>query len=241
MAQIVSSREQPIYLRIRRKIEERIERGEYPAGSVLPSENELADEFGTTRLTVRNAMDALVERGTVRRVQGKGAFVTSRDIDDTTSMPQGGFRKVAEALGMEPSVRLLASGRRKAGAYYGWLFGIPEDDLLYSLRRLNSLDGQPVALESTLIPLSLMPTIEEVDIQVFSLYETYELLGHKVARVQEKLDVLGLTAREAGLLHVDAGDVAMVSECVSYDITGNAIEYARNISRSDFAGYTFKF
>lgn len=241
MAQIVSSREQPIYLRIRRKIEERIERGEYPAGSVLPSENELADEFGTTRLTVRNAMDALVERGTVRRVQGKGAFVTSRDIDGTTSMPQGGFRKVAEALGMEPSVRLLASGRRKAGAYYGWLFGIPEDDLLYSLRRLNSLDGQPVALESTLIPLSLLPTIEEVDIQVFSLYETYELLGHKVARVQEKLDVLALTAREAGLLHVDAGDVAMVSEGVSYDISGNAIEYARNISRADFAGYTFKF
>jgi DNA-binding GntR family transcriptional regulator len=40
---------------------------------------------------------------------------------------------------------------------------------------------------------------------------------------------------------VDAGDVAMVSEGVSYDISGNAIEYARNISRADFAGYTFKF
>lgn len=240
MAQIVSSHEQPIYLRIRRKIEERIDRSEYPAGSVLPSENELADEFGTTRLTVRNAMDALVERGCIRRVQGKGAFVSSHNISHT-SVPQGGFRKVAEALGMEPSVRLLASGRRKAGAYYGWLFGIPEDDLLYSLRRLNSLDGQPVALENTLIPLSLLPTIEDVDIQVFSLYETYELLGHKVARVQEKLDVLALTAREAGLLHVDAGDVAMVSEGVSYDISGNAIEYARNISRADFAGYTFKF
>lgn len=240
MAQILDTSNQPIYLRIRHKIEERIERGDYAPGSALPSENDLAEEFGTTRLTVRNAMDALVERGVVRRVQGKGAFVATRDFDRMPTS-QGGFRKVAQALGMEPSVRLLASGRRRAGAYYGWLFGIDENELLYSLRRLNSLDGEPVALENTLIPLNLFPSIEDVDIQVFSLYETYELLGHTVARVQEKLDVMRLTAREAGLLHVDAGDPALVSECVSYDAAGCAIEYARRLSRADFAGYTFEF
>lgn len=240
MAQVVSAYEQPIYLRIRHKIEERIERGEYAAGAALPSENELAEEFGTTRLTVRNAMDALVKRGTVRRVQGKGAFVTGHGVE-REPFSQGGFRKVAQDLGMEASVRILACGHRPAGTYYGWLFGIEPDELLYMLRRQNSLDGGPVAIENTLIPLRFFPGIEDVDIQVFSLYETYELLGHKVARVQEKLDVLGLAAREAGLLHVDAGDPAMVSECVSYDASGQAIEFARSISRADFAGYTFRF
>ena len=68
----------PVYMRIRRRIEERIERGIYPTGSMIPSENELAEEFDTTRLTIRSAVDELVRRGQIRRVRGKGAFVAQK-------------------------------------------------------------------------------------------------------------------------------------------------------------------
>lgn len=61
----------PVYMRIRRRIEERIERGPYPTGSMIPSEKDLAEEFGTTRLTIRSAVDELVRRGQIRRVRGK--------------------------------------------------------------------------------------------------------------------------------------------------------------------------
>ena len=68
----------PVYMRIRRRIKECIERGIYPTGSMIPSENELAEEFGTTRLTIRSAVDELVRRGQIRRVRGKGAFVAQK-------------------------------------------------------------------------------------------------------------------------------------------------------------------
>lgn len=68
----------PVYMRIRRRIEERIERGIYPTGSMIPSEKDLAEEFGTTRLTIRSAVDELVRRGQIRRVRGKGAFVAQK-------------------------------------------------------------------------------------------------------------------------------------------------------------------
>ena len=71
----------PVYKQIRRCIAERIERGDYPTGSMIPSENELAEEFGTTRLTIRSAMDELVKSGQIRRVQGKGAFVGHKWFD----------------------------------------------------------------------------------------------------------------------------------------------------------------
>ena len=58
----------PVYMRIRRRIEERIERGIYPTGSMIPSENELAEEFGTTRLTIRSAVDELVLQALRRTV-----------------------------------------------------------------------------------------------------------------------------------------------------------------------------
>ena len=216
-----------------------MERGEYPAGSVLPSENELAAEFHTTRLTVRNAVDDLVARGMVRRVQGKGAFVAPRAYDRAKTV-SGGFREIARALGREPSVRIISRGFRKAGDYYAWVLGIGPDDVLYSLRRVNSLDGHPVSLESTLIPLKLFEGIEDVDIQVYSLYETYALLGHQVAAAQEKLDLTQLTPRDAGLLRVDAGDPALDLKCVSYDAAGQPLEYAHSLSRADFAGYIYR-
>ena len=68
----------PVYMRIRCRIEERIERGIYPTGSMIPSEKDLAEEFGTTRLTIRSAVDELVRRGQIRCVRGKGAFVAQK-------------------------------------------------------------------------------------------------------------------------------------------------------------------
>lgn len=94
----------PVYKRIRRCIAERIERGDYPTGSMIPSENDLAEEFGTTRLTIRSAMDELVKSGQIRRVQGKGAFVGHKWFDEHAR--KGGFRQMVLATGATPSVRI---------------------------------------------------------------------------------------------------------------------------------------
>ena len=194
----------PVYMRIRRRIEERIERGIYPTGSMIPSENELAEEFGTTRLTIRSAVDELVRRGQIR-------------------------------------VRILARSKRYAGPYYADLFGIAEDDLLYSIRRLNCVNGDPVSIEMALIPCLLFPTIEEIDVSVFSLYETYEMLGRKPVMAQEKLNIEALGARDAGLLCLEQGDLALTLECVSYDASGQAIEYVKSFNRGDAGGYTYTY
>ena len=228
----------PVYMRIRRRIEERIERGIYPTGSMIPSEKDLAEEFGTTRLTIRSAVDELVRRGQIRRVRGKGAFVAQKVpafFERTV-----GFRESVRASG-EPSVRILARSKRYAGPYYADLFGIAEDDLLYSVRRLNCINGSPVSIETALIPCLLFPTIEDIDVSVFSLYETYEMLGRKPVMAQEKLDIEALGARDAGLLGLEQGDLVLLLECVSYDASGQAIEYVKSFNRGDTGGYTYTY
>ena len=109
------------------------------------------------------------------------------------------------------------------------MFGIAEDDLLYSIRRLNCVNGDPVSIEMALIPCLLFPTIEEIDVSVFSLYETYEMLGRKPVMAQEKLNIEALGARDAGLLDLEQGDLALTLECVSYDASGQAIEYVKSM------------
>lgn len=229
----------PVYMRIRRRIEERIERSIYPMGSMIPSEKDLAEEFGTTRLTIRSAVDELVRRGQIRRVRGKGAFVAQKVpafFERTV-----GFRESVRASGGEPSVRILARSKRYAGPYYAGLFGIAEDDLLYSVRRLNCINGSPVSIETALIPCLLFPTIEDIDVSVFSLYETYEMLGRKPVMAPEKLDIEALGARDAGLLGLEQGDLVLLLECVSYDASGQAIEYVKSFNRGDTGGYTYTY
>ena len=229
----------PVYMRIRRRIEERIERDIYPTGSMIPSEKDLAEEFGTTRLTIRSAVDELVRRGQIRRVRGKGAFVAQKVpafFERTV-----GFRESVRASGGEPSVRILARSKRYAGPYYADLFGIAEDDLLYSVRRLNCIDGEPVSIEMTLIPCLLFPGIEDVDISVFSLFETYDMLGRKPDKSIEKLDIEALGARDASLLNLEPGDLALVLECMTYDSSGQAIEHAKSFNRGDAGGYTYNY
>ena len=229
----------PVYKQIRRCIAERIECGDYPTGSMIPSENELAEEFGTTRLTIRSAMDELVKSGQIRRVQGKGAFVGHKWFDEHER--KGGFRQSVLASGATPSVRILARSKRYAGPYYADLFGIAEDDLLYSVRRLNCINGSPVSIETAFIPCPLFPTIENIDVSVFSLYETYEMLGRKPVMAQEKLDIEALGARDAGLLALEQGDLVLLLECVSYDASGQAIEYVKSFNRGDTGGYTYTY
>lgn len=239
MASYVASGEEPIYKRIHAAILARIADGTYAVGSMLPSESELAEEFGTTRLTVRGATDELAAQGKIRRVQGKGAFVS---CDWTKKRPAvGGFRQSVLAAGGTPEVRILAKSKRYAGPLYAHLFGIAEDDLLYSVRRLNSVDGIPASIEVTFIPLLLFPNIEDLDISVFSLYEAYEMFGRKPVKAQEKLDIESVGARDASLLGIESGDLVLLLECMSYDESGQAIEYAKSFNRGDAGGYTYAY
>lgn len=230
---------EPRYLAIRNIIRGRIADGTYAAGTAIPSEHELSAEFGTTRLTVRNAIDGLVSQGLIRRVQGKGAYVSR--IGESQHAHAAGFRAWVKADESAPSVRQLSKTKRPAGPWYASLFDIDEDDELYSIRRLNNIDGTPVSLEQTLIPVKFFPGIEDVDVSVFSLYETYAMCGRRVAFAQEKLDVVALSTRDAGLLQVEPGSLALSLECLSFDDEGRPVEHAYALNTGRKSGYTYEY
>mgnify|MGYP003269287822 FL=1 len=98
-----------------------------------------------------------------------------------------------------------------------------------------------MSLEQTLVPVKLFPGIEDVDVSVFSLYETYEMCGRPVALAQEKLDVVALSARDAGLLQVEPGSLALSLECVSFDADGRPIEHAYSLTPANQGGYTYQY
>ena len=227
----------PIYLQLREVVRNKIEEGEYAPGTAIPSENELSELYGVNRLTVRNALDALVSEGLLVRIQGKGAFVVGdrieRDLDSLS-----GFRQTMNDRNASPEAKILAKTRRKAGRKYARIFGIGEDDDIFYIRRLNPANGEPVSMEHTYIPASKVPKLDGIDLGVFSLYEVYGFYGLNPVRAYETLDLVSLEARDARMLDVEPGQVVMLLTCYTYDENDDVIEYTCGYTRVDKCSFT---
>lgn len=222
----------PLYLQLREVIRSRIESGEYPPGTCIPSESAFAQTYGIHRLSVRSAISALIYEGMLKSVQGKGVYVVGKRIErDMETI--GGFKQTMLERNQEPSTKILVKARRPAGAFYAHKLHICPQDGLYYIKRICAAGGSPVSLEEIFIPEYLVPTQRDVDLDVFSVYEIYAFYGIEITRVEQTLDLSYLSAMDARLIGVDSGRAVLEFQCLSYDANDRAIEYARTFTRSD--------
>lgn len=234
------NRQAPLYMQLREVIRCKIEAGEYAPCTALPSENELADEFATNRQTVRNAIDALVNEGLLRRVAGKGVYVLGKKMERDLEVLQG-FTQTMLERNVTPSIKVVKKALRKAGEKYGLMFGIkPEDDIFY-IKRLCYGDSEPVSLEEIYVPKNLVPKISGIDLSVFSLYEVYELYGINLERARQTLDLVHMEQNDARMLGINAELPVMLFECTSYDDKGRIIEFSRSYTRGDKCRFSVRF
>ena len=151
----------PVYVRIREIIRGKIEEGDYPPCTAVPSELELAELYGISRQTVHGAIDALINEGLLRRVPGKGVYVLGRKVERDLDKLQG-FTQTMLDNHLTPSVKVISKLIRKAGEKYALMFGIQPDDDIYYIKRLCCADTEPVSLEEIYIPRYLVPKMEGI-------------------------------------------------------------------------------
>ena len=230
----------PFYMQLREIVRDKIESGEYAPCTALPSENELADTFSTTRQTVRNAIDALVNEGLLRRVAGKGVYVLGKKIQRDLEILQG-FTQTMLDRNVTPSIKVVKKVVRPAGERYAMMFGIKPDNDIFYIKRLCYGDNEPVSLEEIYIPKNLIPKIIGIDLSVFSIYEVYELYGINLERAYQTIALVHLEQNDARMLGISADLPVMLFECTSYDDQGRIIEVSRSYTRGDKCRFSVKF
>ena len=123
----------PLYLQLRELIRGKIEGGEYPPGTAIPSVGTLAETYGIHRLSVRSAISALIGEGLLKSVQGKGIFVVGdkleRDLETV-----GGFRQNMQA---KPESRVLVKALRPAGVVYGALLSCAPGEPVHYIKPVS--------------------------------------------------------------------------------------------------------
>ncbi|MBB5130576.1 GntR family transcriptional regulator [Thermocatellispora tengchongensis] len=143
----------PKYAQLVQTLQRRIESGTYPPGSLLPSENQLIQEFGVSRPTVVAALRVLREQGWIESQQGKGRFVRGRPAREADRPRTGQAYLTAPEDGS--AGELLEAGVLTAPNRVAALLGLPAKGKAFVRRRLISRDGEPAELVSVWVPSEL--------------------------------------------------------------------------------------
>lgn len=223
----------PKYIQIQESITSWINTGDIKAGDLVPSERELSERFGVSRMTVRQAVSSLVSFGILHREQGVGTFVAEpkieHDIGHLVSFTESALRE-----GLKPSGKLLEFEQIMADAKLAGALQIGLGQKVYHLVRVRYGNNEPMVLERCYFPVGKFPGIERFDLENQSLYriwrEEYRIVFGKM---HQSLEPIAADEFEARALDVALGFLMMLVERVTYDIEGTPVEYAKDAHRGD--------
>jgi GntR family transcriptional regulator len=197
----------------------------------LPTERALAEQFATTRLTVRRVLDQLGHEGRVYRLQGAGTFVSAARIAKSVELTS--FSDDMRARGLVPGSLDVAVAVISAGATIGAALAISPRDAVIHIARVRTADGVPMALEHAYVPASLVPGLKD-RVWNGSLYELlWTGYGLRAEKAEQTIRASVLDQRDAAALSVPEFSPAFVVERVTIDARGRRLEFARSTYRAD--------
>jgi GntR family transcriptional regulator len=223
----------PLYHQVKTLLLRDIESGRFRAGEQLPTEDSLSTQFQVSKITIRQALRELSSLGYVRREQGRGTFVQRPPVEqgprELTS-----FSDEMRRHGMLASSRILERGPIAASAELAAELGLDPGDEVFRLRRLRLADGEPMGIQTTFLPLPLVPGLEAEPFGATSLYDILRTrYGLNPSRARETHRAIAIAGDIAGLLRVPAGSPGMAAERVAYLADGRPLEYVESIMRGD--------
>lgn len=235
MSKVVLSKHLPVplYHQLKTILLQRVKSGELKANEKLPSEDEIAEQYGISKATVRQAIGELAMEGLIRREQGRGTYVAEQKIEQGPRALTG-FTEEMLKRGLRASSRVLKQRVIKAGPDIAEKLGIGEGDQVFELTRLRLADGEPMGLQTALVPLALAPGLSDENFESASLYEILEnKYGLVASRAEETHTAILLEGREAKLLKAAMGAPALAAERVTYLADRRPFEMVHSIMRGD--------
>jgi GntR family transcriptional regulator len=187
------------HVQVREYVRELLDGAE--AGTPAPSERELVHRFGVARMTVRQALDALVGEGMLERVPGRGTFVAQRRTQPVAVLTS--FTEDMRRRGLRPSSQTLLARYESAGPGVARALEIAEGDRVVHWQRVRCGDEMPICIENSYLSAELVPGLLERLPE--SLYEELARRRLKPTWGEDSVEAGVAVAPEARLLDVAAG------------------------------------
>ena len=223
----------PLYVQIAEGLIGRIESGELTPGDRLPPERDLSNQLGVNRMTLRRALRVLEAQGVINRRHGVGTYITAPKIDRQMDVVFR-FTRGMQKRGYTPGALLISVEQIAMDAASARLLAVPPTSLAYRIRRLRTINQEPVLLENYTIPQTRFPNLDHFDLQARSIYEIMESeYGIAIVRARQSFEPVIATPFEAELLKVRPGAPLMLEKRLSYDNNELPVEAGQDRYRGD--------
>ncbi|MCY7397059.1 MAG: GntR family transcriptional regulator [Nocardioides sp.] len=197
-------------------------------GSSAPSERELVHRFGVARMTVRQAMDALVVEGLLERIPGRGTFVAR---PRRMPSPISGFNEEMARRGLLADSQTLLVRVEQAGPGVARALSLLEGDSVIHWRRLRRADASPMCLEDAYLNEVLLPGFLLGGMPT-SLYDDLDARGLRPTWAEDSVSADVAGEEEAGLLEVAVG-AAVLRHSRRAVCGSQVVEVSRSVYRAD--------
>lgn len=223
----------PIFKQISDALRQDIVQGALQAHTAIPSEREYAEQLKVSRMTVRAAINELVQEGLLVRSPGRATVVAPSKMNKS-ALGFMSFTEDMQARGMKASSQMLKCAEEMADAAVSAQLGLQPGARIIRIERVRLADQEPIALESICVPQHRFPTLIHCDLTKHSVYDLMEHeFGSRPSIADESIEAIQLSATEAKLLHIKPGSCALLARRVTRDTAGNLIEVAKAIYRGD--------
>ena len=233
---MIDTEKLPKYYLVKKSIVSQIENEDLAENTLLPSERELIQKYNVSRITIRKALDELVNEGYLYRIQGKGTFIKSKliqqDLYSLVSLTQDIL-----STGQIPSRQVLRQEIVESYPKRAEQLKININDHLLLLDRIYLADNEPVNRITVYLPYKYFPNIEKIDFANNSLYEVIATNYHiKITRAARTIEAIQADSDIAHLLKIKMGTPILLFRGITYGLVNNIelpIESFKAYYRSD--------
>ena len=223
----------PYYVQIVDHVRELIKKNKLSQGQTFCSEGEIAQALKISKMPVRQAFQKLRSEGLLVIAKGKRPVVGSGRVPWNFQQLRG-FSEEMRRRGLNPSARLLSMGLEDPDLEVAQALKLSPGERVYRIRRLRSVDGDPVAVVTSYLPARIFTGIDKQDLEKQSLYSIFEQVYKR--RLQWAEEVIGAVIageEEAGILEASVGSGLLMIRETTYDSQSVAIEYSVSLLRGD--------
>ncbi|MDH6116627.1 GntR family transcriptional regulator [Kitasatospora sp. GAS204A] len=225
--------EAPKYFQVKHKISTVLDT--LSQGAAVPTERELAERFGVSRMTVRQAIRELRLEGRLQR-RGRSTVVAGPKFVQPLILAS--YAEGVRRQGRRPGRQLLTLEQLPAGADLAALLRIPVAAPVVHLERLLLADDERIGVESTYLPVQRFPTLATDFDPATSLYAFLRAAGVQFAEADERIETVLASPREVQLIGTSPALPMLLINRVSRDREGHPIECVRSLYRGDRFSFT---
>lgn len=227
----------PVYYQLKKIVLKKIQSGDFPAGSLIPSERDLGESLNISRMTVRQALNQLVSEGVLYREKGRGTFVSRTKIEQRNIMS---FSDSVAKKGLVPTTKVLHFNKEQIDEDIANILELKTGEMVYVIKRLRLASGIPIGIEENFLPEKYCPELEKYDL-TSSMYKLIkEEYSYAVSYVDNVIETSKPSREEKEQLGISNNVPVLKISGVNYTETDLKLFYERSVYRSDEYKYSVR-